>query len=663
MGKVHNFRKGVFPSRSTHSNAHWMSYDPVHNPALDSPGVEEKPGSSASREHTPLSDKKHRERYAHPRRSGSGSVTILRGLWLTTFLPVVAFAYLGFCYAAVTHVIPVGVYRNGNPEEHLYVIKAGVTTITIIIVAVSLLPLKSLLDDLKSEEFFRRLDGSVGGIPLKEVNDVSTPSHGMIEGIISSVRGTASGYYTGAIVAGLLAIAISTLAPAALSVGLVSIESDLLAIQVGAIPVDSVFKPSPIDSSTFVRSDVSKRAGEAAAMGWVQTVVGHNIPFLPTSSKYAVPAPKNIDPTSRARYLTDVIVMDPVCNWTIPSPPAVPAQTSGSSLQMNITLPDYGISTSYGSVSTWTTHNKTIEVIGGGSTFGSSLAQLVNITTQDPVTDGTMAWIVAQNVGGIKNERFSSSLDLSLLDLTGVPTQEVEISFNDTVAGTGNITSAKFSVLVCRPRARVETREVRLDGSGNIIVAERTGFGRQGNLHDGQTALLLTQSLNMYTTDSGPDSGYDGVGRAGQAHLFFGNYLWNVSATSSIKPVPIENITETYGLAQQAALNSYLSGKIATAYVPGRLQEVKLVFQSSLPQVIASTVLFGLVTLFSVVCYFRSYTESFTFFSIAATLARSNIPEAFERAREDFGEENAVQGVEKERIQLGSREGRLLQMN
>ncbi|KAK1224914.1 hypothetical protein PQX77_012154 [Marasmius sp. AFHP31] len=390
---------------------------------------------------------------------------------------------------------------------------------------------------------------------------------------------------------------------------------------------------------------------------------GHNIPFLPTSSKYAVPAPKNIDPTSRARYLTDVILMDPICNWTIPNPPAVPAQTS-SSLQMNITLPDYGISISYSSLSdTWTTHNKTIEVIGDGSTsFGSSnLAQLVNITTRDPVTDGSMAWIVAQSVVGTK--RFSSSADLSLLDLTGIPTQEIEINFNDTAAGTSNITSAKFSILVCRPRARVETREVRLDASGNIVVAERTGLGRQGNLHDGQTALLLTQSLNMYTTDSGPDSGYEGVGRAGQARLFFGDNLWNASVTSSIKPAPIENITERYGHAQQAALNSYLSGKIATAYVPGRLQEVKLVFQSSLPQVIASTVLFGFVTLFSVVCYFRSYRERFTLFSVGAILMRSNIPDAFERAREEFGEEKAIQGIEENRIQLESREGRLLQMN
>ncbi|KAJ8079720.1 hypothetical protein PM082_016541 [Marasmius tenuissimus] len=267
----------------------------------------------------------------------------------------------------------------------------------------------------------------------------------------------------------------------------------------------------------------------------------------------------------------------------------------------------------------------------------------VSATTQDPVTDGSMAWIVARTVRGVRTDR-SPSLDPSLLDLTGIPTRE--ISFNHT-GGTSRfvIVSAEFSVLMCRPKARIETREVKLDGGGGIVVTYRPGLGRQGNLYDGQTALLLTQ---------GPNSGYEGIGRTGQSCLFFGSNLQNSSANLTIKPISIENKTIAYGFALQAELSSYLSGRIRSAYVPGRLQEVKLVFQSSLPQVIASTVLFGLTTLFVVVYHFRCYTGKFTLFTVAATLARSDIPEVFEGARGDSGTETAVQDMERNKIQLGS---------
>lgn len=44
---------------------------------------------------------------------------ILRNIWLTVFLPTVACAYLAFCYAAATCVIPVRVYKVEEPEEHI----------------------------------------------------------------------------------------------------------------------------------------------------------------------------------------------------------------------------------------------------------------------------------------------------------------------------------------------------------------------------------------------------------------------------------------------------------------------------------------------------------------------------------------------------------------
>ncbi|KAL0574659.1 hypothetical protein V5O48_007306 [Marasmius crinis-equi] len=639
-----------------------MSYGAVHNPALDSPGLEKTSDSSQSRLDLSASTGK-RGVFAQPVHKRPRN--IVRNLWLTTFLPILAFAYLGFCYAAATHVIPVRMYKIDNPAEHLYAIKAGVTTVNIVIVTLALLPLESVLCDLKSEEFFRRLRTLRSGAPLNEVNDVSIPSHSLLQGILSSFRGIASRYYTGALLAGFLGIAISSLAPAALSVGLVSIEGDLMAIEVGSVPMDSLYKPETLSTNAEIDYHLGQFGTEGAAMGWVQTVLGQNLSFLPSSLQYAVPVPLRVSPTTRARYLTDALVMDPVCKWTIPNPPAAAGlSSSGIVSQLNITIPEYNVFVNYTGLSSWNSNGKTIEVIGGDSVL-AGINMLKNLTTKDPVTDGTMAFMAA--VVTSQDSIFSSSLDPSKLDLSGLPTQD--ITFNDTTSISKNLTTAKFSILVCQPRARIETREVILNGSGIAHVTTRTGLGRQGNLHDVQTALLLSQSLSKYTSDSGPETSYRGIGKAGQVRMFFGSNMSNSTATPIIKPLPVEDITNTYARIQQAAMVSYLSGKFGTAHVPGRFQTVKLVFQSSIPQVIASTVLFGLVTLFIDLCFFRSYTEKFTLVAVSASLARSNISEVCEGAREDLGGgERALDQMGRNPVRLvddglGARHGGTLQMN
>ncbi|KAG9076686.1 hypothetical protein FS749_011503 [Ceratobasidium sp. UAMH 11750] len=140
---------------------------------------------------------------------------IIRNIWLTTWLPVIAFMYLAFCYVAATRVVRVRVFSIDTPTNHLYGIKAGVTTLSIIVIGIALLPVKSLLDDLKGEEFFRRLRKARVGVPLDHINDVSTPSHALSKGFFSILRFQASKYYAGAILSSFVAAAISSLAPAA----------------------------------------------------------------------------------------------------------------------------------------------------------------------------------------------------------------------------------------------------------------------------------------------------------------------------------------------------------------------------------------------------------------------------------------------------------------
>lgn len=56
----------------------------------------------------------HRQNTYHRRAS-----RVIRNIWLTAFLPAVAFAYLAFCYAAATNAIPVRVYKIDEPANHL----------------------------------------------------------------------------------------------------------------------------------------------------------------------------------------------------------------------------------------------------------------------------------------------------------------------------------------------------------------------------------------------------------------------------------------------------------------------------------------------------------------------------------------------------------------
>lgn len=120
-----------------------------------------------------------------------------------------------------------------------------------------------------------------------------------------------------------------------------------------------------------------------------------------------------------------------------------------------------------------------------GSTLGS-YRSIVNIDTSDLVTDGTMVWMIGQCTSCNTSEFHQ---DKSVFDLSEIPTQEFSYSFAEL--NTTTIQTFLLGFLVCNPRASVETREVRMDGTAKIQVMEPSGLERQGNLDVGQTGLLL----------------------------------------------------------------------------------------------------------------------------------------------------------------------------
>ena len=106
------------------------------------------------------------------------------------------------------------------------------TSISILVITLGLLPVQSLVADLKvrafyanqakrpltppqqSEEFFRVLSRRKSGVPLASINAISTPSFGILDSISVLLRRHCSPYFGVSFVTGLLLLATSTLAPA-----------------------------------------------------------------------------------------------------------------------------------------------------------------------------------------------------------------------------------------------------------------------------------------------------------------------------------------------------------------------------------------------------------------------------------------------------------------
>lgn len=101
-------------------------------------------------------------------------------------------------------------------------------------------------------------------------------------------------------------------------------------------------------------------------------------------------------------------------------------------------------------------------------------------------------------------------------------------------------------------------------------------------------------------------------------------------------------------------MHSYLSGRMALSNVPGHVQTMILVFTSSLPHVIVSTVLFAFLMIFINLCYLRTDTEQFTLLAVAAALAHSDVPNLCD----DIWHADQSRGALEDEVVLKSLRGR-----
>jgi len=157
----------------------------------------------------------------------------------------------------------------------------------------------------------------------------------------------------------------------------------------------------------------------------------------------------------------------------------------------------------------------------------------------------------------------------------------------------------------------------------------------------------LSAALQNFQASAGPAYPIAGLGTQTQVEFIFGKQAVasvNLSQTATPPPIttlapqPLSNISVAYTKMAEGAAKVYMTGALGTAYVPGRISKTNLVFNSSLPYVIVSTLLFSALSLVVVIAHFRSGKEDqFTLFGVAAALHGSEIPAQFARMKADEG--------------------------
>ncbi|KAF8123406.1 hypothetical protein EV363DRAFT_1356345 [Boletus edulis] len=232
------------------------------------------------------------------------------------------------------------------------------------------------------------------------------------------------------------------------------------------------------------------------------------------------------------------------------------------------------------------------------------------------------------------------------IDITGL-----FIDFTDVPSMHFSSIDADYELgfLVCKPNHTIETREIRTQGSMTLEVQPladgASPYPRQGNLDWTQTSLLVAFSLSALTSDSGPaSSAWNGLGSVTQTHFMFGKEQINSIRTSInyenttvlLKPLSTDQLAQGYTEMAKASMKPYVSGLLGTSYVPGRIATVEQIFVSSLPHVVASTVLILLLLGMAVAAQFRTGRgDQFNLTNIAAALADTGLPAMVKRAKVD----------------------------
>jgi hypothetical protein len=328
--------------------------------------------------------------------------------------------------------------------------------------------------------------------------------------------------------------------------------------------------------------------------------------------EYLVPFPPGYTSTMKAHWTTDVIVLDPSCSWQT-------ATTGPVNSTWNVTLPQSNLG-----VTLWN-DSLGMFLLSSNVFMCNSYAYLISVSSDAksiahvsvfqgyntsatefyiPV-DGSILFVIDQFYDP-ESPIYNPNIPV---DLTSIPTLKYP---------TGNV----LAFLLCSPRASIQTRQIWATGNGNLTLGKPQR--RQGNIDFLQANYLLSMILLNFPTDSGPTSYSSQVGTDMMVRFIFGT---DVPVPSQLPPAPLTNITTTYKRAVHSAMKKFLSGKIATEYVPGGYTHEQIVFTSSLGHMFISVILFAFLTFALVAAQFRKGRVSFTLVNVAAALADSDVPQ------------------------------------
>ncbi|KAF9233532.1 hypothetical protein BU15DRAFT_80027 [Melanogaster broomeanus] len=541
--------------------------------------------------------------------------------------PLAAIVYLAFCYTVHRKVVPVNTYGIYSvPTQHLATIKGAITSISIIIISIALYPIYDILNSLKSEEFFRVLSSHGHGVPLETINHISSPSFGNIDSLMALWRRTCSHHYSMGFIASLLVWVVATLAPGALTINTMLADGEMTAFAIGAVFPQSVFNGSYSSGPTL---NATLNSEMAASIAWaeMQLAVQYSFGIINTSDPdyvaYIVPIPLDLATTTSARWLTDVIGINPSCSWAFTNMTRTfnisisDATAFLLDFDLDIEMTEYEI--------------PSIDTTAFASVKGSGVR---NHTTQAPATDGSTVFLLGQCLSGCSLPLFTPIN--FMLDLTGLPTFTIEVSDQ----------TWSIAILVCVPNVTIETREVRNEGQGLLNVQPRPmtrQLARQGNLHPVQTTSLFSIATLSLTQSGGSMTGtdrsdYSSLGSQVQGAVLYGKQQWEGlpgdtapdGTNVTITLAPLEDITKGYTQIIQSAAKSYLTGSLGTAYVPGRVSTTEVFFSSSIPNVAVSTVIFIILAVLIILAQFRpGRGTEFTLINVVAAVHGSELPAQF----------------------------------
>ena len=353
-------------------------------------------------------------------------------------------------------------------------------------------------------------------------------------------------------------------------------------------------------------------------MAWVENTLNLTNGYYKVASsegdqfEYLVPFPPGYTSTMKANWTTDVIVLDPSCNWQN----ATTTGPVGSSWYVTLPTSNLGITlgNDYFGMFSFSPMFSSAYLISvskdGNITQVSALVPYTYNTSAQQFgvpADGSALFVLNQlNYPG-SNKAYSVSVDLSSIPTLKFP--------------TGNGSEHVLAFLLCSPHVSNQTRQVSATGNGNLTLGKPQP--RQGNIDFLQANYLLSHILHILPTNSGPTSHQTQVGTDLMVRFIFGTDA--VGTMGYLPPAPLTNITAIYTQLIHSAMKIFLSGAIAKENVPGGYSEEQIVFTSSLGHIISSAILFAFLAISLAAAQFRKGRVPFTLVNVAAALADSDV--------------------------------------